>query len=387
MKATTYRNYFYKNIIDMNNLTLINLLNGKKPEISVDFSKNKNGNLHINLTFNETLSAERKRLEKNVVPLANNILILFIDSVSRANSLRQLKKTLKFFEKFMPFKGEKNFKFPEENYHSFQFFKYHSHKFFTSGNYPILFYGQYRNETKKSITYYLKKNGFITGYSADECYNDFSRTFHNFSFDEIYDHQYIICDPNYVNSHSKLSCLYGKIHVEYFIEYMNQFWRKYKKNRKFFLMLTNFAHEITLEKLKYIDNIIYNFLNTLFNENLLKDTTVLLLSDHGVSLPTIYYLNDFFKIEKVLPMLYILVNDRKKANYESQYKYIYENQQKFITGFDIYNTIIHLIFAEKFGKDETKNIESKLGKSLFNKINPKNRSPRNFKSMDKNICV
>ena len=86
-------------------------------------------------------------------------------------------------------------------------------------------------------------------------------------------------------------------------------------------------------------------------------------------------------------MLYILVNDRKKANYESQYKYIYENQQKFITGFDIYNTIIHLIFAEKFGKDETKNIESKLGKSLFNKINPKNRSPRNFKSMDKNICV
>ena len=168
---------------------------------------------------------------------------------------------------------------------------------------------------------------------------------------------------------------------------MNQFLRKYKKNRKFFLMLTNFAHETTLEKLKYIDKIIFKFLNKLFNENLLKDTSVLLLSDHGVSLPTIYYLNDFFKIEKDLPMLYILVNDRKKIPYESQYKNIYENQQKFITGFDIYNTIIHLIFGDRFGKNETKNITSNLGKSLFNKIDIKNRSPRNFKSMNKNICL
>ena len=387
MTQKTFRQYFYKNFIDMNNLTLINLLNDKKPEVSVDFSKNKNGNLHINLIFNESLSIERKKIEKNVNPLANNILILFLDSVSRASSIRQLKKTLKFFEEFMPYKGEKNKKFPEENYHSFQFFKYHSHRFFTTGNYPILFYGQYRNETKKSLAYYLKKNGFITGYSADECYNDFSRTFHNFSLEEIYDHQYIICDPNYVNSHSKLSCLYDKIHVEYLIEYMNQFLRKYKKNRKFFLMLTNFAHETTLEKLKYIDKIIFKFLNKLFNENLLKDTSVLLLSDHGVSLPTIYYLNDFFKIEKDLPMLYILVNDRKKIPYESQYKNIYENQQKFITGFDIYNTIIHLIFGDRFGKNETKNITSNLGKSLFNKIDIKNRSPRNFKSMNKNICL
>ena len=85
----------------MENLTLIKNLNYLKPEIEVDFSKNPFGEMIINLNFNETLSNERKKLEKFIKPYSNNIIILFIDSVSRANSIRQLKKSLKFFEKFM----------------------------------------------------------------------------------------------------------------------------------------------------------------------------------------------------------------------------------------------------------------------------------------------
>lgn len=264
MNPGDYKTHFLKNLIDMNNETLIKSLKEDMPEISVDFSKNKKGNVNINLNFNKTLSEERKSLEKTSTPYINNILILFIDSVSRANSIRQLKKTLKFFEKFMSYQGNKNKKFPEENYHSFQFFKYHSHKFFTAGNYPILFYGRHLNETNKYITYFLKKNGFITGYSADMCFNDYIRSFHNFSFEDIYDHQYIICDPNYRNLRSKLNCFYGKLNVEYMFDYMTQFWKKYNNNRKFSLMLTNFAHENTLEKLKYIDNLIYNYFNKIW---------------------------------------------------------------------------------------------------------------------------
>ena len=170
-------------------------------------------------------------------------------------------------------------------------------------------------------------------------------------------------------------------------DYMTQFWRKYKTNRKFSLMLTNFAHENTLEKLKYIDNIIYNYFNGLFNDNLLKDTCVFLLSDHGVAVPSIYYLNDFFRIEKVLPMFYLLINDKKDKNYESQFNYIYSNQQTFITGFDIYNTLIHLIYGDTYGTNVTKNIISKYGKSLFTKINPIKRKPKNYKSMDLHACI
>ena len=155
--SLTFLKYIYESLIDMNNVTMMKQLNDNKPEISVDFSKNKNGKLNINLHFNKSLSEERKHLERLIKPFSKNIMIIFIDSVSRALSIRQLKKPLNFFERFISFKGNKNSKFPEDNFHSFQFFKYHSHKYYTSGNYPILFYGKHRDKTDKYITFYLKK--------------------------------------------------------------------------------------------------------------------------------------------------------------------------------------------------------------------------------------
>lgn len=86
-------------------------------------------------------------------------------------------------------------------------------------------------------------------------------------------------------------------------------------------------------------------------------------------------------------MFYLLINDKKGENYESQFNYIYSNQQTFITGFDIYNTLIHLIYGDTYGTNVTKNIISKYGKSLFTKINPIKRKPKNYKSMDLHACI
>ena len=79
-------------------------------------------------------------------------------------------------------------------------------------------------------------------------------------------------------------------------------------------------------------------------------------------------------------MLYILTNDRKNLTYEQQYKYIYINQQTFITGFDIYNTIGNIIFGDAYHKIKNKTLEndtakSEFGVSLFDKINQKKRNP------------
>ena len=92
-----------------------------------------------------------------------------------------------------------------------------------------------------------------------------------------------------------------------------------------------------------MDDVLYNYFNNLFEENLLKDTSVFLLSDYGTGITSIQLLNDFFQIEMRLPILFILINDRKNVTYESQYKYLNKNQQTFIIGFDIYNTKIHII--------------------------------------------
>ena len=380
--------HFIDNLIDMENFTKKNDIKINRTEIKVDFSENPYGELVINLKFNKTLSEERKKLEHLIKPYSNNILILFIDSVSRALSLRQLKKTVAFFENFMLYKGKSNENFPSENFHSFQFFKYHSHKYYTVGNYPIIYYGNLRNRKNIHINEYLKTNGYITSYCSGQCNSDWVKSYHSFTIKDNYDHKFLNCDPNFEFKRNTLRCLYNKMLSSYFFNYTEQFWRKYNNNRKFATILTNDGHEGTLEALKNVDDIIYNFLNSLFIDNLLKETTVFLLSDHGVSIPSLYYLSDFFQYEKDLPMLYILINDRKNITYEKQYNNIFENQQTFITGFDIYNTIRHLIYGDKYNKIQYKTLKSKKGISLFNKItNAKKRSPKIYSQMDRNICV
>ena len=108
----------------------------------------------------------------------------------------------------------------------------------------------------------------------------------------------LLCDPNRFNINcNTIRCFYGKSHAEYLYEYGNQFWKKYKDNRKLLIEVTNEGHEGTLESLKYIDDILYNFLNSLFNDNLLKESSIFLLSDHGDGMPSIYYMHDFYQIE------------------------------------------------------------------------------------------
>ena len=73
----------------MNNSILIKSLNDSIQEVSFDFTKNKIGDININLYFNQTLSDERMKLESNTQPYSNNILNVFIDSISKTNSQRQ----------------------------------------------------------------------------------------------------------------------------------------------------------------------------------------------------------------------------------------------------------------------------------------------------------
>ena len=383
-------NYTYQNMLDMDNITReIEFW----PEQVVDFRKNERGELNVNLIFNETLSNERKQLENNLIPYANNIMILYIDSVSRPCALRQLKKTMKFFEQFMSYQGGHHRKYPNENYHSFQFFKYHSFRMFTQGNYPILFYGNPIGDNDLVlITRYLKENGYVTNYCSDECKKDNTRTHHNFTQSEIYDHQMLLCDPNIILMNKPIKkCLYGNINSYHLYEYGKQFWTKYKDNRKFSALVTNDGHESTLEVLKYTDDIVYNYLTSLYDQNLLKDTTILMVSDHGTAIPSVYFLNDFFQIEGRLPMLFLLVNDRKNTSYYEQYYHIQKNQQTFVTGYDFYNTIGHLLYGDKYKEIQNKTNEhdtpkSPFGESLFNYINPKIRSPKNYTNMDTHIC-
>ena len=248
------KHYTSENLLDMDKI----LQNeSHKAEFIVDFSKDPFGELMIKLNYNETLSIERKKVEKNFIPYSENILIIYIDSVSRANSIRKLVKTLNFFEQFISYKGGFNKKFPHENFHSFQFFKYHSFRGVTVRNFPIIFYGNEDSNDYIRITKYLKENGYITCYSADLCQKDNTRTNHNLTKAELYDHQLVLCDPNIIDYNVLVKkCLYGNLNSYHLFNYSNQFWRKYHNNRKFLSVILNDGHEGTLEVIKYTDKII-----------------------------------------------------------------------------------------------------------------------------------
>ena len=229
--------YIKENLVDMNNVSLVNkIYKENKPELIVDYTHNPYGEIIINLNFNKTLSKERKLLENNSLPYAKNIIILYIDSISRAYSMRQLKKTLNFFEKFISYKGGYNKNYPSENFHSFQFFKYHSFHGYTFENYPRIFYGDRAGKDIIRITKYFKENGYVTSYSNEMCFRDLSITMHNMTYDEVGDHELIICDPNRKHANALVKrCLYNKLTTSYLYEYGNQFWRKYKQNRRFLI--------------------------------------------------------------------------------------------------------------------------------------------------------
>ena len=384
------KQYVLDNLFDVEN----NLKNFSEPEIIVDFSKDPSGELLIDIKYNDSLSKERKNLESLNNPYSNNILIIFLDSVSRVSSLIQLKKTLKFFEKFSSYKGGFNENYPEENFHSFQFFKYQSFIGRTAANFPRLFYGN-RREAKNIIrlTKYFKENGYITNYCSHQCKKDNARTLHNATISELYDHQMLLCDPNaarYYKPYRK--CLYGKDDVGFLFDYSEQFWRKYKNNRKLSLIVIDSAHEETGEVLKYLDNVIYNYLYSLFNDNLFKDSSIFLLSDHGLGIQSIYFIFQFYKFEAELPMLYAIINDRKNISYYEQYSNIQQNQQIFITSYDIYNTFNHLLYGDKYSNisnltDENPTPKSSFGISLLEKIDGKYRKAKNYENMRHDICI
>ena len=78
------REYFLGNLVDMENKEILeNVFKNQTPEIQIDFTNTSLGNMIINLNYNKTLSEERKNKEQNTIPYSNNILSLYIDSVSR----------------------------------------------------------------------------------------------------------------------------------------------------------------------------------------------------------------------------------------------------------------------------------------------------------------
>lgn len=389
----------FKDIIDMNDYEKFKKSNNRKyPEIILNFTEDSNdkemkyGKYKINLKYNETLANERKAVaKKNNQTLFENVLLIFLDTLSRRQVFRKLPKLVSWLEKFFPYKTDEELK-------AYQLLKYHSLGTYTHINVKPILYG-YEMVVKKgeSLVKVFKEKGYITGHTIDICYTEFfslgGKDFQKGIEFMQTDHNLfsIYCDPNYHDHKypypihrgayaSTRRCLYGKDTYEYLIDYTKQFFEKYKDSRKFFKFGSQQSHEGTGEVIGYMDEPLTNMLDYLYKNGLLKDTAIFIFSDHGNHMAGHVELlkPDDLDIEKVMPIFVMILprEKEKKKEFEKLYQALEYNQQVFISPYDIHDTLIHIVEGN-CDKCLSKKLSIK-GQSLFSQIDAFQRTCHSF---------
>ena len=357
----TFGTLVNKDIYDMEDLYNIDK-NKLEPEAVLDFSeeniyKGKYGELKINLVFNKTLSEERKKLE-NSNSLYDNIFMIYLDATSRAHFQRSFPKLSNLLKNFMKY-DETNSKKVE----AYQFMKYNSFAGATHYNIVPMFYGN-SFQSKKGVNHikYFKENGYVTGHEVDMCNKEQYDIVKDNQDEKEYiewDHENIayLCDGNYFEINSpypsdkgafdiKERCLYGHPVSYYMIEYAKQFWEKYKNNKKYFRMAFNYGHEKTGAVISKLDEPLYNFLFEFYDKGYFDNTAIFIVS--------------------------------KNNNIENYRINLLNNQQVFLTPYDVHDTLLHLIYGKSMVAGNIYASVDNKGNSVFNTINEEERNCKKY---------
>lgn len=355
------QHYFFNNLKNLENVNTNEITTKLNIETILDFSKDNNkGELKINLIKNETLSKERNNLSNNN-SIYDNVLLIFLSSISRAHFQRALPKLSKFISKLMAYE-------PFPSMTAYQFGKYKNFPYTMENIIPL--YNKKVNDTYINSLEYFKNSGYITGQVSDMC----DKNLNNKNLIN-YDHENFVmaCDPNYFQKKEFSlyeKCLYGKPISDYMINYALQFWDKYAENKKYFRMIFNYGNEPTGNVIKYLDEPLNNMLWGLYNEGKLKNTAVLFLSEQGNKNSGLYDLlgSAEFDIEKKYGVFIMILDWNTKFKNGKYHKNLIKNQNLFITPYDVYDTMAHIALGDKY----------KNGNSVFNGIKMEDTYCYNF---------
>ena len=385
-KFNVLNDFINNGYIDMDKVNKTNLK--YVPEVSINFDDKDIGHVEINVHRNETLVNERKKLE-NKDSLFKNVMLIFTDGVSRQHFMRVFKKLGNWIEQFMK---------PKNNYRSYQLLKYHILQPYTHANIQPMFYGRgILSKNGTQFTKYYRENGYISAFSFDQCYIElFPDRELQFLCDahfDGWDHYNVglFCQNNYFDNKLPLNkyvnsvlrrIFFGRDAFEYVIEYGVKFWETYQDVRKLLLIGFMDGHETTGSVIKYVDDYLYTNINNLYQKGLLKDTIMLFFSDHGLHLSTVYPIlaSENYFHERSLSYMFIVMDLKKDFNDE---QLIY-NQQKFITAYDIYETLFHIAHGNKYVREENPDMDKRF--SIFRYINESRRSCDSYNEINDNYC-
>ena len=323
------------------------------PEVIVNLNEKK---VFIKIRKNDTLIEKRKKIYNKEKNKFDNVIFIFIDSLSRRSFYRYFPETEKLLTKYYWDNPKK-----EKKMNSYQFFKYQNLNPYTDVNLYPMFYGTLYRKYGTNIVNHYKDKGYITAYSQNFCsreifpiytfnYKEFNTSFHDHEFISIF------CDPNYMNPEDPFSsldgpysltrhCLYGKDSHQYVFDYALEFFKVYKNQPKFLLIGFSDAHEISNEVGKFLDKPLSNFIKNIINQNLNEKNIIFLASDHGNGMPNIHFFlnSEDAYYERTLGTLFLIISDNSNYNKTA----IQINEQRLITPYDIHNSLINIINLPK----------------------------------------
>jgi len=272
-----------------------------------------------------------------------NVLMLYIDAVSRRQFFRNLPKTAKKLESIHN-SGVS---------HLNQFFRYGVIGFNTNRNSLGLFTGLQRDGIHSGIPIWedYRNRGYVAGMTDDLC-EDWDRGYNNRTRVSL-DHELIapFCLPEYheLNGISwsifkgefsmRRRCITGQYVHNFALNYTRDFINLYDgKNPWFFRASFMEAHESSGEVLSLMDDDLENFFGSLSKETL-ERTAILIMSDHGLHMGFNFLFTRQGQVEHKLPVFTTLIPERFFNKYPELRKNIDENEQKLISAFDIYATM------------------------------------------------
>ena len=380
----------YQNI--KNRISIVNRDNNSEVLLKFNHSTDL-GEITLSIKRNETLVKLRNEqtLKKTNPVKSKNILLIYIDSISRAHFKRKMKKTMEVLDKLL---------ITTKKYSFYQFLKYQAFKYFTQININPMFYG--KSMFTNSGTNILKEfheSGYISAHSNNFCSRELYdiEDYYNLNF-VPFDHELVslFCDSNYfwVDNPFTLSkgpyslcrrCLYGKDTSNYVLDYGEKFWETYLGERKFLRLAFQDAHEGTGEVVKYLDENLAVFLEKFITKGWLEDTSIMFVSDHGNNMIGTYSSVEAedFLIEKTLPTLNILLPSsffkNSNINKDSFDQNMIFNGNIMVTPYDIYFTLLDLIGVERLDQN---------GQSLLSKIEDgdKRNCKKYEQDLDKEWC-
>ena len=305
-----------------------------------------------------------------------------MDSLSRLNYLRQMPKTNEFIRSHKPF----------------EFFGYNKVEDNTFPNLVPVLSGLSVDDLKKNCWFddsiyvdecpWIWKNfsahNYITVFAQDsikvELFNYVQKKFMEQPTDYHLD-KYMTINEKLIGNHLigvSYYCLGNRFVTDFLLDYANKFILNMTySNKKYWSFF--WATALTHDYLNVPSNNDMSFLKifkSLVKNNVLNNSMVILMSDHGLRWGSI---RETFsgRLEEHMPLLLIFLPDWFKKKYKTAVKYMRENAYKLTTHFDLHETMKDLLnlnnFKEENLNDRILKTRKDRGISLFLPI-PENRT-------------